>query len=223
MLSFNKFITSLIFAFLTFLGGLYAGSYDFNKFSSLAQQRYGNDAFTLASNLNQLLISLNNASESEKLEQINRFFNQYIDFGEDIFVWGTNDYWASPLETIGRAAGDCEDFTIAKYVFLKILGVPNEKLRLTYVKARMSQYGQNVVRAHMVLSYYATPQSDPLILDNLVPNITRASSRSDLTPIFTFNDKGLWVGNSNTRKGSASTHLSKWRDLLVRIDQDGLE
>jgi len=39
-----------------------------------------------------------------------------------------------PLEVLGRGQGDCEDFAIAKYVTLKLLGIPSEKLRLTYVK-----------------------------------------------------------------------------------------
>jgi predicted transglutaminase-like cysteine proteinase len=208
---------------LTFLSGLYAAGYNFNQFSSLAKQRYGDAAFALASNLNEIVIQNRNAQEIEKLVLINNFFNQQVDWGADIFVWGMKDYWASPLETIGRAAGDCEDFTIAKYVFLKILGIPNEKLRLTYVKAKINQGGRIVTQAHMVLSYYATPNATPLILDNLIPNIEPASRRPDLTPIFTFNDKGLWVGSSNKRKGSASSHLSRWRDLLVRINQDGLE
>jgi predicted transglutaminase-like cysteine proteinase len=71
------------------------------------------------------------------LKQINNFFNQKVEFGEDIDVWGKSDYWATPLESIGRLAGDCEDYSIAKYTFLKILNVPNEKLRLTYVRAEM--------------------------------------------------------------------------------------
>lgn len=208
---------------LSFLSGLYAGGYNFTHFSRLAQQRYGAAAFALANELNQIVITHANGQEIEKLVLINNFFNQKVDWGADIFVWGMKDYWASPLETIGRAAGDCEDFTIAKYVFLKILGIPNEKLRLTYVKAKINQGGRIVTQAHMVLSYYATPNAVPLILDNLIPNIEPASRRPDLTPIFTFNDKGLWVGNSNKRKGSASSHLSRWRDLLVRINQDGLE
>ena len=75
----------------------------------------------------------------------------------------------------------------------------------------------------MVLSYYLTPQSLPLILDSLVPEILPASSRSDLTPIFSFNDKGIWVGSSNKSKGEATSHLSKWRDVLTRIQSDGIE
>jgi len=221
--SMQRSLSILIVLLLSFLTVIYADGYDFNRFSSLARLKYGDEAFKMATELNQLVIQLNSASESEKLKQMNDFFNRHIEFGDDIFVWGVSDYWASPLESIGKGAGDCEDFSIAKYVFLKILGVPNEKLRLTYVKAQFMRDGALTVQAHMVLSYYATPQSEPLILDNLNTNILPASSRSDLSPVFTFNDKGLWVGNSTKPKGDASTHLSKWRDLLVRIHQDGLE
>jgi hypothetical protein len=45
----------------------------------------------------------------------------------------------------------------------------------------------------------------------------------DLTPIFSFNDKGLWVGSSSKPKGDASSHLSRWRDLLTRMQADGIE
>jgi predicted transglutaminase-like cysteine proteinase len=218
--SLKHVLGALLLAFLTLL---YAEGYDFNKFGTLVKSKYGDGAFKTATELNQLVTQLKSAPEAEKLKKINDFFNQHIEFGEDIFVWGVSDYWASPSETIGHGAGDCEDFSIAKYVFLKLVNVPNEKLRLTYVKAQLMQEGVPVVRAHMVLSYYATPQSEPLILDNLNTQIYPASSRGDLTPVFTFNDKGLWVGNSNKPKGDASTSLSKWRDLLVKISQDGLE
>jgi hypothetical protein len=50
-----------------------------------------------------------------------------------------------------------------------------------------------------------------------------ASSRKDLTPIFSFNDKGLWVGNSTKPKSDASSHLSRWRDVLTRMQADGIE
>ena len=75
----------------------------------------------------------------------------------------------------------------------------------------------------MVLSYYATPQSEPLILDSLIKEISPASQRKDLSPIFSFNDKGLWVGNSNKPKSDSQSHLSKWRDVLLRMRADGLE
>ena len=199
-----------------------AANYDFSKFSNLAKQRYGEEAYKNSIELQELISSLQSASETEKLKKINHFFNQKIEFGEDVDVWAQSDYWATPLESLGRLAGDCEDYSIAKYTFLKILNVPNEKLRLTYVRAQITNQDRSVVLAHMVLSYYATPQSEPLILDSLVPEIMPSSNRRDLTPIFSFNDKGLWVGTSTKPKGESTSHLSKWRDVLMRLQADGL-
>lgn len=200
---------------------LNAAGYDFNQFSNLAKQRYGETAYQNTVELDALLTNLSSSSELEKLTQINKFFNQKIDFAEDSAVWGISDYWATPLEILGRMAGDCEDYSIAKYTFLKILNVPNEKLRLTYVRAEVMRGERKVVLAHMVLSYYASPQSEPLILDSLVPQIMPSSARGDLTPIFNFNDKGLWVGNNSKPKSDATKSLSKWRDVLYRMQADG--
>lgn len=202
---------------------IFAAGFNFSKLSNLAKQRYGDEAQKNILELEQLTTQLKSASELEKLNQINEFFNQKITFADDIDVWGVADYWASPLEFIGLQAGDCEDFSIAKYVFLKSAGIPNDKLRLTYVRAEIAYPGRTAVRAHMVLSYYQTPQSEPLILDSLKPKIMPASSRKDLSPIFSFNDKGLWVGNSSKPKSDSQSHLSKWRDVLTRIQADGIE
>jgi predicted transglutaminase-like cysteine proteinase len=201
---------------------IYAAGYDFSKFSNLAKQRYGEEAYKNTLELQELMVSLQSAPDIEKLKKINAYFNQKIEFGEDIDVWGQSDYWATPLESLGRLAGDCEDYSIAKYTFLKTLNIPNEKLRLTYVRAQITQQDRNIVLAHMVLSYYATPQSEPLILDSLVPEIMPSSSRRDLTPIFSFNDKGLWVGTSSKPKGESTSHLSRWRNVLIRLQADGL-
>nr|WP_081433038.1 transglutaminase-like cysteine peptidase [Methylotenera mobilis] len=208
---------SLFFSYLA------AEGYDFNKLATLAKQKYGDEAANDFLELQQLTISLKNASEAEKLTQINNFFNQKVMFADDINVWGQSDYWATPLEFLGLHAGDCEDFSIAKYVFLKAVNVSNDKLRLTYVRAELSENNRKVIKAHMVLSYYATPQSEPLILDNLIPQISPASSRKDLSPVFSFNDKGLWVGNSAKPKSDSQSNLSRWRDVLARMRADGIE
>jgi predicted transglutaminase-like cysteine proteinase len=201
---------------------IYAADCDFSKLGNLAKLRYGEEAYKNILELQQLISQLKSATEMEKLKQINDFFNRKINFAEDIDIWGQSDYWATPLESLGRQAGDCEDYSIAKYTFLKILNVPDDKLRLTYVRAEIMNQDRRVVLAHMVLSYYATPQSEPLILDSLVPEIMPSSARKDLTPIFSFNDKGLWVGTSNKSKGDSTSHLSRWRDVLTRIQADGI-
>lgn len=216
-------ITLLMLLMLFCFSYIFAAGYDFDKLSTLARQRYGEEAQKDIQDLQQLVSQLKTQSDAEKLKRINDFFNNKVMFADDIDVWGKSDYWSTPLESIGRQAGDCEDFSIAKYMFLKAVNIPNNKLRLTYVKATLNNNGQRTSVAHMVLSYYATPQAEPLILDNLNTEIYPASARKDLSPIFSFNDKGLWVGNSTSPKGDAQSHLSRWRDVLMRMQMDGLE
>jgi hypothetical protein len=74
-----------------------------------------------------------------------------------------------------------------------------------------------------VLSYYATPSSEPLILDNLISEIHESSRRVDLTPIFSFNSEGLWTGAASNTKGQSLKSLSRWSNVLMRIKNDGIE
>lgn len=197
---------------------------DLIKLAALAHDRYGDNAKNAILRLQNTLNQLNNASEIEKINGINEFFNTEIKyFDEDINVWGQTDYWATPLESIGKERGDCEDFSIAKYVFLRVLNVPNERLKLTYVRAQIGGVHSKIFVAHMILSYYATPTAEPLILDNLIPEVRRASRRGDLIPVFSFNSEGLWTGAANTPRGDSLNNLSRWRDVLARIQADGIE
>ncbi len=150
--------------------------------------------------------------ESTSLKQVNGFFNQ-VSYFNDIKHWGVEDYWATPTEMLGTFGGDCEDYSIGKYLSLKEAGVPIEKLRITYVRAiRLNE-------AHMVLAYYPTPDADPLILDNLNGSILPASQRTDLEPVYSFNDDDLWVQGGVSRKGGAS-NVRIWRDLLEKLAKE---
>lgn len=184
------------------------------------RQRYGEEAYQNVMRMNELFAQIAGASEMTKVSMVNDFTNQHVLFVDDITLWGMEDYWASPLETFGKGAGDCEDFSIAKYTLLKRLGVSQDKLRLTYVRARMPS---GSIRPHMVLTYYATPNSDPLVLDNLNFELLPASRRGDLSPVFSFNDKGLFVANNPNMRAGSPSNISKWRDVLTRMRQDGLE
>lgn len=154
---------------------------------------------------------------AQQLETINTFFNQRLRFSDDIDIWGQVDYWASPAESMVKGAADCEDYSIAKYFSLRRAGISNDQLRLTYVKAI------ELNQAHMVLTYYATPDSEPLVLDNLTDRILPASQRNDLLPVYSFNAEGLWLaGRGNTQTGSAK-QLSRWQDLLKKMQNEGFD
>lgn len=196
---------------------------DFQRLSNLADQRYGNQAKQRVMELESLFIGLHSAPELEQLQRINAFFNQNIHFVSDQDNWGTSDYWATPLESLGKGQGDCEDYSIAKYTFLRALGIPDERLKLTYVKAQIGGPHSKIFQAHMVLSYYESPTAEPMILDNLISDIHKSSRRNDLKPVFSFNSAGLWVGTITNQKGSSLKSLSRWSDVLIRIKNDGIE
>jgi predicted transglutaminase-like cysteine proteinase len=124
---------------------------------------------------------------------------------------------------MGRGMGDCEDFAIAKYLTLVLAGVDVDKLRITYVKARTMDSGDVTNAAHMVLAYYPSATEEPVILDNLITAIRPASQRPDLTPVYGFNSKGLWVGHATAPATTRpATKLSRWRNLLRRASAEGL-
>lgn len=146
------------------------------------------------------------------LRRVNDILNK-VPYMTDQEHWGVPDYWATPVEMIASWGGDCEDYAIAKYMTLKDLGVPIDRLRITYVRA--IQIGET----HMVLAYYQTPSADPLILDNLTDEVLPASQRTDLIPVYSFNDDDLWLPNGGNRKGGAST-VRLWRDLIEKMEKE---
>ncbi|GHA49707.1 transglutaminase-like cysteine peptidase [Photobacterium aphoticum] len=151
------------------------------------------------------------------LQSVNQFYNRLV-FLDDPIVWGKEDYWATPLEFLGVGAGDCEDYSIAKYFSLRELGVADNKLRLIYVKAlQLNQF-------HMVLAYYPTPAAVPLLLDNLTPQILRATERRDLQPIYSFNGSQLWLMKQRG-EGKAvgqARQIKKWEQLRTRFRHNEL-
>ena len=153
-------------------------------------------------------------SEREKLERVNDFMNQ-TPFIDDLAHWGKEDYWATPVEFLSTHGGDCEDFSIAKYFTLRALGVPDDKLRITYVK-ELVIYNQ----AHMVLAYFPSPDAEPLILDNINKTIQPASARTDLLPVYSFNGSNLWLAKEQTGRAQSvggSDRIGHWRDLQARL------
>jgi predicted transglutaminase-like cysteine proteinase len=152
--------------------------------------------------------------EEEKLRVVNDFMNE-TRFVSDREHWGKEDYWATPIEFLSTNGGDCEDYSIAKYFTLRALGVPDDKLRITYVK-ELVIYNE----AHMVLAYFPTPESEPLVLDNINKTIQPASNRNDLLPVYSFNGSGLWLAKEQTGRGQSvggSDRIGHWRDLQARL------
>ena len=176
------------------------------------EAKYGEAARARLERWEQLLGTPHSLSDDRKLMLVNSFFNQ-IKFKSDEDHWKQEDYWATPLELLVTDGGDCEDYSIAKYFTLRHMGVPDSKLRITYVKAlKLNQ-------AHMVLAYYATPDAMPLILDNLTNKILPADQRDDLYPVYSFNGDGLWLSKQRGegKRIGKSTKLTQWNLMNERL------
>jgi len=187
-----------------------------DKKLSQIEKTHGVEALQRFIKWQQLIGKNQTKTNLEKIKLTNDFFNQQLLWVADLKLWKKNDYWATPMETLIKRAGDCEDFTIIKYFTLISLGVPISHLKLTYVKA--IKYNQ----AHMVLTYSETKRSIPLILDNINKKILPANERTDLKPVYSFNGEGLWLQKQKKlgQKVGSSSRIRLWVDLNKRMKKE---
>jgi predicted transglutaminase-like cysteine proteinase len=69
-----------------------------------------------------------------RLGEINRAINLAIRPMSDLAQHGQIDVWTSPLATLARGGGDCEDYAIAKFVALRRAGLAPEDLRIVVLR-----------------------------------------------------------------------------------------
>ena len=180
------------------------------------EREYGPIAKKRAFYLVQMMNEARDLDEMGKMEKENDFFNQ-TPYASDMQTWGISDYWATRYEFIGKDRADCEDYVIAKYFTLKELGVPTSKLYMTYAKSIRYK------TAHLVLTYYETPKSVPLVLDNYNYKILPATVRDDLIPIYSFSGDELFNAKQAQigKMVPASTRQKRpWDELVITRQKD---
>ncbi len=118
-----------------------------------------------------------------RLGEINRAINLAIRPMSDLANYGEVDVWASPLATLARGAGDCEDYAIAKMAALKAAGVRSEDLRLVILRetARPEDHAVLAVRLN----------ERWLVLDNRMLVMLRDTQVANYRPIFVIDDVGV--------------------------------
>ncbi|MCW8963540.1 MAG: transglutaminase-like cysteine peptidase [Gammaproteobacteria bacterium] len=192
-------------------------SFTDNEMLNELKSAYGQRAYDKGLELQQLILNLQGKNEKTKLQSVNTFFNDFT-YITDQELWKQEDYWATPTEFIGLKGGDCEDYVISKYFTLRTLGISDKKLFLTYVKSTK----QNL--PHMVLNYFETPTSVPLVLDNYNTSLLPANKRGDLKPVYSFNADSLFSSNPSAGLGKSLPtdrfKNSKWDKLLSDVRRD---
>lgn len=118
----------------------------------------------------------------EQLHLVNEFMNSHI-YTFDMENWGVEDYWATPFQFFGKM-GDCEDYSIAKYLTLRMLGWPIEKLKIIVLQ----DMNLNVTHANLAVSF----EGKTLILDNQLPEVVEAKRISHYLPVYAVNEENWW-------------------------------
>jgi len=186
-------IPARVLIIILFLLAFFAGAETVSRFFVPEKQikkfelEYGEQAARRLKSLMTLMEDLTGAPEDKIVIKVNRFFNQ-LRYQSDLQTWRRNDYWASRLEFLGKGQGDCEDYAVAKFLTMIQLGVPEEKMFLTYVKAVGFPEA-----AHLVVSYYKSRGEVPFVLDNYNKTILPATQRPDLIPVYSFTANDLYI------------------------------
>lgn len=184
-----------------------------------AEVKYGPTAPRRLIAWTKLIASSKKKSVAEKLELTNDFFNR-IPFKSDMELWGKRNYWPTPVEMLARNGGGHAAFATSKYFTLLAMGVRIDQLQITYVTATNLPPAD---QAHMVLTYYPTPDAMPLVLDNLDGEVKPANERNDLIPIYSFNGDGLWLAKERgDGKSAASAHTDLWHEMNFRMGKEFL-
>lgn len=118
-----------------------------------------------------------------QIAQVNEIMNArpYV---PDAQSWkATSDYWATPGEFM-KFGGDCEDYSIAKYLALNMLGLLDSMLRITIVQDTQL----NLPHALLLV---ASPLGT-LVLDNQNPAVKKVDEVHRYQPLYSINRLGWW-------------------------------
>ncbi len=133
--------------------------------------------------------SLKHKSIEEKATAVEKAANAYITYASDNDFYQSEEYLASPLETIMNKKGDCEDYAILKYYALRYLGVPAENMYLVFVP-------QSGPEGHAILLVNTNgPGQTPdyLDLDNHRDTSLKRGKDLPYKAYYLINETGYWV------------------------------
>lgn len=141
----------------------------------------------LFNDLQDLIQQLQGVDAWEQIEKVNSFINQ-VPYFEDVQIYGVEDYWAVPQELFDHDAGDCEDYSIAKYLALKKLGFAANDMRVTIVDD-VNLSASNSYHAVLIVHY----KGDEYILDNRDYYVLNAQKIAHYRPIYSVNEESWWL------------------------------
>ena len=130
----------------------------------------------------KFLKKLRKKDKLTQVKKVNAYMNR-VKYTRDERNWGKKDYWATPGQFMAKF-GDCEDYAIAKFVSLRLLGFKDSELRVVAVK------DLNLKVGHAVLVVMVKGKA--LLLDNQIKQVVDTKSVKHYRPVFSINTKHWW-------------------------------
>ena len=118
-----------------------------------------------------------------RLGEINRALNLAIRPVSDLVQYGEIDVWTSPLATLTRGGGDCEDYAIAKFVALQLAGIAPDDLRIVVMHDTIHGEDHAVAAARL--------DGHWLTLDNRRMAMVEDSDVRNYRPTFVIDQRGV--------------------------------
>lgn len=159
----------------------------FTKWESVLN-KYNDEVASQNSGLSKMVAGLQgmaNMTPEQKIRAVNAYINNSIAYNPDSMVWGRSDYWAAPGETFARGEGDCDDYAIAKFFALKMLGFKDNDMRIVILRDGR----KNEIHAVLSLNYGGSNY----ILDNQSEYVVQDTQISYYTPIYSLSERGYWT------------------------------
>jgi predicted transglutaminase-like cysteine proteinase len=145
---------------------------------------------------------LEKASKQKPMKQlvtVNKFMNSHK-YIVDPINWGVEDYWAVPSEFLNKF-GDCEDYSIAKYMSLRALGWKPEDMRVVVLQ------DMNLKAMHAVLAVKF--KGKDYVLDNQISLVVEHNRIHHYKPIFSVSEVGWWRHKKGGSKSVKKVSVKK--------------
>ena len=153
----------------------------------------------------QFLDTLQGADQLAQLKSIHGYMNEtrYI---VDPRNWNHKDYWATPKQFFDRD-GDCEDYSIAKFMSLRALGWSNDQQRIVVLQ------DENLGITHAILMAYL--DGEAWVPGNQIEKIIKVKRILHYRPYYSINEGGWWLHRSQSRACSRDSFFQFSHSFIV--------
>ncbi len=133
-----------------------------------------------------------------------RALNLYVNrarYASDMRNYGVDDFWATPSQLFERG-GDCEDYVVAKYAALRVLGVAADDMRISVARDLRR------AKTHAVLM--VTVEGREYMMDSQNPLVLPASEVRHYRPLYSLAnlDRQLYAAPRGTPNPLAAANLT---------------